>query len=329
MGMDIVYVVIGIALVVYGANIMTEGASGIAGRLGVSEFVIGMTVVAIGTSAPELVVSVMSALRGEDAIAVGNVVGSNLFNTLVIVGVTAIITPMTLTADNVRKDIPFGVLATIVLIICAGDYYLDQGALPVINRSEGLLMLCFFAIFLAYSLYSGMGVKKALRAESQSPGQADGTGPRQRKVWLLALMTLGGLAGLVVGGNLFLDGAVSLAHRFGISDTVIAVTVVAGGTSLPELAASVVAAVKGKPGIALGNILGSNVLNIFLVLGASASINPLGMGDIGMPDLAVVFGAAFLMFVTAFTFRKKRIDRIEGILFLLLYVAYIVWVIKR
>ncbi|MCD8173101.1 MAG: calcium/sodium antiporter [Alistipes sp.] len=374
--MDIVYILIGLALVVFGANIMTDGASGIATRFGVSEFIVGLTVVAIGTSAPELVVSLLSAFRGEDAIAVGNVVGSNLFNTLVIVGITAIITPLALTSDNVRKDIPFGVLATVVLIICAGDVWLDHSAAPVISRSEGLSMLCFFAVFIAYSVYSGLGSGRpvlpgsvsgaghGIEAGSVSSPQSDrmtGTGfetaggdinerlfgsavaagqhvpapgvpemgKKQSRMWLLVVMSLGGLAALVVGGELFLDGAVALAHKFAISDTVIAVTIVAGGTSLPELAASVVAAVKKKPGIALGNILGSNVLNIFMVLGASATVAPLKMGEIGLPDLLVVFFAASLLFVAAFTLRKKRIDRTEGIVFVILYIAYIIWVLKR
>ncbi|MCD8072429.1 MAG: hypothetical protein LUE10_04515 [Alistipes sp.] len=152
---------------------------------------------------------------------------------------------------------------------------------------------------------------------------------KEKKLWLLIVMTVGGLAGLVIGGDLFLDGAVAIARRFGISDTVIAVTIVAGGTSLPELAASLAAAIKRKPGIALGNILGSNVLNIFLVLGASASVAPLQMGDIRMEDLLAVFAAAMLMFVAAFTFKAKRIDRAEGILFVLLYIAYIAWVVTR
>ncbi len=375
--MDIVYILIGLALVVFGANIMTDGASGIATRFGVSEFIVGLTVVAIGTSTPELVVSLLSAFRGEDAIAVGNVVGSNLFNTLIIVGITAIITPLALTSDNVRKDIPFGVLATVVLIICAGDVWLDHSAAPVISRSEGLSMLCFFAVFIAYSVYSGLGSGRPVlpgsvsgaghgmeagSVSSPQSGRTMGTGletapggdlnerlfgsavaagqhvpapdipeigKKERRMWLLVVMTLGGLAGLVVGGELFLDGAVALAHKFAISDTVIAVTIVAGGTSLPELAASVVAAVKKKPGIALGNILGSNVLNIFMVLGASATVAPLKMGEIGLPDLLVVFFAASLLFVAAFTLRKKRIDRTEGIVFVILYIIYIVWVLKR
>lgn len=377
--MDIISVLIGLALVVYGANIMTDGASGIATRFGVSEFIVGLTVVAIGTSVPELVVSLLSAFRGEDAIAVGNVVGSNLFNTLVIVGVTAIISPLALTSDNVRKDIPFGVLATVVLLICAGDMWLDRATAPVISRSEGLLMLCFFAVFIAYSVYSGLGSGRTVPAgtsaglnpeathfagsnadpvtvsdtssdsgrtmdgcsesgtagmetragEKFSPSAATECRAKTRTIWVLVLMTLGGLAGLVIGGELFLNGAVSLARRFGISDTVIAVTIVAGGTSLPELAASVVAAVKKRPGIALGNILGSNVLNIFMVLGASATVAPLKTGDIGVADLLVVFLAASLLFVAAFTLRKKRIDRAEGIVLLVFYIAYIIWVIER
>ncbi len=335
--MDIFYLIFGLVLVVVGANVMTDGASGIAGRFGLSEFIVGATVIAIGTSSPELVVSMLSAMRGETAIAIGNVVGSNMFNTLVIVGVTAIIMPLPLTDNNVRKDIPFGVLATVVLIFCAADVYLGDGPTAVIGRSEGWLLLCFFAVFMAYTIYSQSAVRCAPAggsgASQETYGttqQAAGVGEtKRRKMWVLVLMTVGGIAGLLAGGELFLNGAVAMAQRFGISDTVIAVTIVAGGTSLPELAASVVAAVKRKPGIALGNILGSNVMNIFLVLGASAAVSPLQMGDITMGDLFAVFVAAVLIFVAAFTFRSRRIDRIEGVIFLLLYIGYIVWLLKR
>ncbi|MCC8036279.1 MAG: calcium/sodium antiporter [Rikenellaceae bacterium] len=355
--MDILYLLVGLVLIIFAANFMTDGASGIAARFGVSEFIVGVTVVAVGTSSPELVVSLLSALRGETAIALGNVVGSNMFNTLVIVGITAIIMPLSLTADNIRKDIPFGVLATIVLLICASDNILADGATPEISRSDGLLMLCFFVIFLAYTIFSAADVKgskkvpaalspqysqataeksgfadfinpKPIYVES-APAAAVGKEKKEKKLWMLIIMTVGGLAGLVLGGDLFLDGAVAIARRFGIGDTVIAVTIVAGGTSLPELAASITAAVKHKPGIALGNILGSNILNIFLVLGASASVAPLQMGDIGPMDLLAVFAAALLMFIAAFTFKSKKIDRAEGVIFVLLYIAYIVWVVIR
>ena len=317
--MDIVILIVGLALVLFGANILTTGSAGLAQRFRVSEFVIGLTVVAIGTSTPELVVSLFSAARGQSDLAIGNVVGSNLFNTFVILGVTSLIRPVSLTGSNMSKDIPFGVLASVVLLVAASDIPLHDAPVDAVTRNEGLLMLCFFGVFMAYTVFSAKSAPAVVSEDTH----------RQQKLWFSLLLVVGGLAALVGGGELFLDSATRLARRWGLSESVIAVTLVAGGTSLPELAASVAAAIRGKTGLALGNVVGSNVTNIFLVLGASATVSPLTLGGIRLEDMLMLLAASLLLFITAFTVKRKEVDRTEGIVFLLLYGAYIWWLLTR
>lgn len=322
--MDILLLIAGVALILLGANYLTEGASALAARFGIPEFLIGLTVVAIGTSMPELVVSVMSGMRGNSDIAIGNVVGSNMFNTFIILGITAFIRPLRLTQDNIRKDIPFMVLASLLLLAVVGDVVLDQQAAGVVSRTEGLMLLGFFVIFMAYTIFSAGGGPAATFAEKRIRVKA-----RRKSIWLILLMIAGGLGGLVWGGDLFLNSATSIARSLGVSEAVIAVTLVAAGTSMPELATSVVAAVKGNVDMALGNIIGSNISNIFLVLGASAAIKPLDMGDIIPGDAVAVIGSSVVIFLSAFFFRKRTIGVPEGIVYLLLYGAYVAWLLAR
>lgn len=290
--MNIILLVAGLVLVLVGANYLTEGASDLAKRMRISEFVIGVTVVAIGTSTPELVVSFMSALEGKGDLAVGNVLGSNLFNILIILGITTLIMPLQLTRDTLRKDVLFGLLASVVLLIVASDTFLDKAPANYIGRNEGLLMLCFFLIFIFYTLYAVQDKNRREKRTDQAPVVV-------RKWWLSLVMLIGGLAALVYGGDLFLDSAIVLARNMGISESVIAVTLLAGGTSLPELSASVVSAIKKKPGIALGNVLGSNITNIFLVLGLSATAAPLTTQGILMEDLVFLIAVSLLVFLSA------------------------------
>lgn len=318
--MDVLVLIVGLALILYGANLLTDGSAALAQRFGVSEFVIGLTVVAIGTSMPELVVSVVSALRGSADMAVGNVVGSNLFNTLLIIGITALISPLPLFGRNLWRDVPFGILAAAILWIMTADA-LFFGTDGRISRIEGLVLFGCFVGFIFYTIYSS-------RSEASVPETDGRVQPRKKIIWIL-LSVVGGLAGLIWGGNLFLDSAVSIARKLGVSDSVIAITLMAGGTSLPELAACGVAAVKGKAQMAMGNVIGSNISNIFLILGVSATITPLQLGDILPFDILMLVISSALLFVAAFTFKKKEVDRIEGLLFILLYVAYIVWLMKR
>jgi cation:H+ antiporter len=319
--MNILFLIIGLALIVGGAHYLTEGASGVAKKFRVSEFVIGLTIVGFGTSAPELVVSVLSAINGQSDMAIGNVVGSNIFNTLLILGITAIIRSIDFTKHNLSRDLPFAMLATVVLIIMGSDVMLGAGSVNVITRGEGLTLLAFFAIFMVYSFITG-------RAEGTELEKLEDN-PKLTNVWLMVVMIGGGLAGLIFGGNLFLDSATAIARSLGVSESVIAITLVAGGTSLPELATSVVAMVKGKGDLALGNIIGSNIFNIFLILGVSSVIQPLTMGNILPGDLLVLLISNVLLFVFAVTFRKRAMDKPEGIISLVCYGAYLWWLFVR
>lgn len=317
---DILLLIAGLGLILAGANYLVEGAGHIARRSGISDFIIGMTVVGIGTSTPEMVVSFISSAKGNADIAVGNVIGSNIFNSLVILGLTALLHPIKLTSNNIRKDIPFGLLASFILCVMGAGKWLNGAAESMIPRTDGILLLCFFAVFMAYTLFSSRQMPEAHAAE-----EGGGTTKRTSgKLWLNLLMVGGGLAGLIFGGDLFVDAAASLAKKMGVSDTVIALTIMSGGTSLPELASCLVAAYRKRTGLALGNVIGSNVANIFLILGGSAVIHPLSMANIGIPDLVTLLLSSLLMFIAAFTFRKRKLDRPEGMIFVLIYIIFIV-----
>ena len=314
--MDILILVIGLALILLGANYLVDGASAIAKKAGLSDFIIGMTIVGIGTSTPEMVVSFASAIKGNADIAVGNVLGSNLFNTLMILGITALFYPIRLTSNNVKKDIPFSVLASFVLLVMGCATWLDGAAVNSISRVNGIMLLALFGVFMAYTIYSSSSQKDSL------PDNPSGS-TKATPVWKATLMVLGGLCGLVFGGDMFVNSASAIARSLGVSDAVIAVTIVAGGTSMPELASCLVAAFKKNTDQALGNVIGSNVSNIFLILGGSATIHPLVMSGTKPLDLITLMIASLLVFIFAFTFRKKQIDRIEGALLVCIYIGFI------
>jgi len=316
--MDILLLLAGLGLILAGANYLTDGAAAVAQRLRVPEFIIGLTIVAVGTSTPELVVSVLSAIGGQSDMAIGNVVGSNLFNGLVILGVCALIRPLPLTAANIRRDIPFGLAAALLLLLFASDPLAHPGAEGRIGRIEGIVMLLLYVALIGYSI-------RTAPRPAPADGAADAT---KRNVWLPAAMIVGGLAGLIFGGELFLDRATAIARQLGVSESVIAITLVAGGTSLPELASAIVSIAKGKTEMALGNVIGSNIANILLILGASATIRPLTMGGITTGDMAMVALGALLPFVSAFTFRRRAIDRPEGAIYLAIYAAYIGYLLR-
>ncbi|WP_417014943.1 calcium/sodium antiporter [Alistipes sp.] len=324
--MDILLLLIGLALILAGANFLTDGSAALAQRFRVPEFIIGLTIVAVGTSTPELVVSVLSAIAGKSDVAIGNVVGSNIFNVFLILGVCALIRPMPLTAGNIRRDIPFGVATSLLLLILAMDSWFRAGAADRIGRLDGVLMLVIYLLLMTYTIRSTGRI--AAPASSDTAGNAPTAARRPMAGWLMAVMILGGLAGLIFGGEMFLDNATALARRMGISESVIAITLVAGGTSLPELASSVVSLVKGKSDMALGNVIGSNIANILLILGLSATIHPLTMGGITLVDLLVVLLSSVLLFLAAFTFRRRAVDRWEGALFLVIYALYIAHLIR-
>lgn len=320
--MDILILIIGLALILLGANYLVDGASAIAKKAGLSDFIIGMTIVGIGTSTPEMVVSFASAIKGNADIAVGNVLGSNLFNTLMILGITALFYPIRLTSNNVKKDIPFALLAAFVLCTFGCSTWLDNTTVNTISRVGGILLLSLFGVFMAYTIYSSSSNQAA-----DTPDNTQGS-IKATPVWKAILMVLGGLCGLVFGGDMFVNSASAIARSLGVSDAVIAVTIVAGGTSMPELASCLVAAFKKNTDQALGNVIGSNVSNIFLILGGSATIHPLVMSGTKPLDLITLMIASLLVFIFAFTFKKKQIDRIEGALLVCIYIGFIALTLK-
>jgi cation:H+ antiporter len=284
--------------------------------MNVPEIVIGLTIVAAGTSAPELFVSVVSALKGTPDMAVGNVIGSNTMNSMIIVGVAAMVAPMTISRSTVKKDIPFAIGASVILLFLMYDYYMDQ--------IEGVLLLIGFACFMGYTLTQA----KQEQAQQQDPEQNIPETPSAeapRPVWRSVGSVLWGLLGLVIGSNVFVDHASHLALSLGISEAVVGLTVVAGGTSLPELATTVVAARKGQSAIAIGNVIGSNVFNILLILGLTAAISPLQIDGITTIDVAVMIVSIFLVWL--FSRTRYTVERWEGAVLVIGYLAYLTWLI--
>lgn len=311
---NILLLLVGLGLVVLGADWLVNGASSIARRAGISEFVIGLTIVGFGTSCPELVVSLSGAIEGNSDISVGNVVGSNIFNVLFILGLTAMVLPVGMTDKNRRIDIPITLGATILLVILGITGSMSG---PGISRWEGVLMLLVFSAYLFYCF------------KSDSKDEFSETQQATLSITKSIALTLTGLAGLIFGGDLFVDSATALARQIGVSDKFIAVTILAGGTSLPELATSLVAAIKGKEQLALGNILGSNVFNAMMILGLSSVITPLSFASMTIVDIITLVLSAVLLLIWAYTGRKNRIDRREGAAMLLCYVAYNVFLFSR
>ena len=317
--MNILLLVGGLLLILLGANGLTDGAASVAQRFRIPNIVIGLTIVAFGTSAPELTVSVSSALKGSADIAIGNVVGSNIFNTLIIVGCTALFAPIAVTRNTLQKEIPLCILSSIALLVCANDVFLNGDEANILSIADGLLLLCFFAIFLSYTFAI------ASRTPEETAGN-DGN-IKQLPLWKSTLYILGGLGALIAGGSFFVDGASGIARSLGVSESVIGLTLVAGGTSLPELATSIVAALKKNPEIAIGNVVGSNLFNVFFVLGCSASITPLHLTGITNSDLWVLVGSGILLWLFGLFFAKRTITRIEGSIMVLCYIAYTAFLI--
>lgn len=322
--MDILLLILGLALILGGANFLTDGSAALAQRFRVPEFIVGLTIVAVGTSTPELVVSVLSAAAGNSDVAIGNVVGSNIFNVFVILGICALIAPLPLTGGNIRRDIPFVTAASVLLLLFTSDRLLGLGQADAIGRIDGIIMLLLYIALIRYTIRAEGRTAMQATPETAAAGKPQ----RGKAMWLIVVMIVGGLAGLVFGGELFLRSATAIARALGVSESVIAITLVAGGTSLPELASSVVSLIKGKADMALGNVIGSNIANILLILGLSATINPLTLGGITRIDLLVVLLSSVLLFVSAFTFRRKAVDRWEGFLFLVIYALYIGYLIR-
>lgn len=318
MALQILILVGGLALILFGANWLVDGSSSIAKKFGLSEFVIGLTIVGIGTSTPEMVVSFMSAFQGKTDMAIGNIVGSNIFNVLMILGVTALVSPLAITKTNLRRDIPLNILVTVLLIALGMNFTIFGKGNDQLCRIDGLILLAIFAWYLWKSFKSDNGDTRE-----------EGEGIKTYKTLTSVILIIAGLAGLVIGGRLFVDSATQLAKMFGVSDKFIAITIMAAGTSMPELATCVVAALKGRGQLALGNVLGSNISNILLILGGAAVISPLSFGSMTYVDLGVILVAAVLIFLSAYCFKKKELDRIEASIFIILEICYMWYLITH
>lgn len=335
--LNALWIVVGVVLVLWGADRLTEGAVAVAERLRVPQIVIGLTIVALGTSMPELCVSVVSALKGTPDLAVGNVVGSNIFNALLIVGVAALVAPMTILRSTVFKDVPCALVASVVLLMmCQNDW--------VITRLDGAILFAFSLVFMQLTIKGATSAQPAPQAvQDQAAGKAQAAekaqdqaaeknqaqgaeekeasaGKRPMKGWLAGLWMVVGLAALIGGSNLFVGGATEVARALSVSDAVIGLTIVAGGTSLPELATSVVAAKKGNSGIAIGNVLGSNVLNILFILGLTGMISPMHIEGITNVDLYMMLVSTIMIWF--FSFTKYTIERWEGAVLVLTFGGY-------
>lgn len=332
--LNIIYIIIGVALVLWGADRMTDGAASLARRMHISEMVIGLTIVAAGTSAPELFVSLVSALKGTPDMAVGNVIGSNIFNTLLIVGCAAMVAPMTISATTVRKDIPFAIAASLLLIVLCFDSFngFDING-NNISRVDGFILLAGLACFMIYTLRTAGSSNRTAGSSNGTAGSSNGTatngdttttstpttdGPGAARCLGFVIL---GLVCLVGGSNLFVDAASEMARNLGVSDGVIGLTIVAGGTSMPELATSVVAARKGQSAIAIGNVIGSNVFNILAILGVTAVICPMRLNGITATDLLVMSGS--IIAVWLFSFTRYTVERWEGAVLTVSFLAYL------
>lgn len=317
--MSYVMLVISLVLLVVGANWLVDGSAAIARRYHVSEYIIGATIVGMGTSMPELVVSVISGVEGHPEIAIGNVVGSNIFNVFLILGVTALMMPIKYTRSNIRRDMPLNIVFSLLVMgFCALGLY-ARGEYGL-GRMEGLLLLACFTFYLWYSIRTDRKLNVVGDTEEQEMDLG-----LYNSMMVCVLSIIFGLGGLIFGGDMFVDSASAIARESGVSEAVIGLTIVAGGTSLPELVSSVIAVRKKKGQMALGNIVGSNIFNLLLILGVSSLVHPLSMGGITFIDWGVMALSALMVLLASFTFKKRVLDRGDAIIFLLVYVAYMAW----
>lgn len=318
--LDIIFLLVGLAMIIYGADFLTNGASTVAKRFGLSDLVVGLTIVAFGTSAPEFAISVISAVQGSPGLAIGNVVGSNIANTLLIVGVVAMVSPIAIQKSIMVNEIPLTILAAVALAAIYSSPWLGGGE-SVISRADGILLLLFFMIFMRYVF------AQAKKEEETTETQGKGNPAKPQAIWKSIALIAVGLTGLVWGGDIFVDKASSIAGSLGVSDTIVGLTIVALGTSLPELATSVIAAAKGNPGIALGNVIGSNIFNIFMVLGCAAVVRPLPFAGVTPADMITLVGSALLFWLCGWKFGTRTITRPEGAVMTLCYVGYITYLV--
>ncbi|WP_299700512.1 calcium/sodium antiporter [uncultured Pontibacter sp.] len=316
--LNILLLLAGFVALIFGADKLVDASSSLAKKLGIPNIVIGLTIVAFGTSAPELVVNVFAAVNNNTEMVLGNVLGSNIFNVLAILGISSIIYPLTVKRNTTWLEIPLSLLAAVAVLFVANDIFLDTAGSNLVSRSDGLILLLFFSIFLVYNLMIAKG------------GNDDEETETKDYTYLKAILFIAlGLGGLILGGRLIVTSAVGIAQAFGLSERIIGLTIVSIGTSLPELATSIVAVRKKNVDIAIGNVVGSNIFNIFLILGVSTVITPLAVSAASFTDIIVNIGAGLLLFIFIFTGRGRQLARWEGMVFVLLYVAYLVLLVSQ
>lgn len=317
MAITFILLIVGLVLILVGADALVNGASDVARKFGISEFVVGLTIVGIGTSAPELVVSALSAIQGSSDLAIGNVVGSNISNVFLILGITTLITPVILTKTNLKYDLPIALGVSVLLFFLTYDTLFFGGEKNIISRWDGLILIVGFAIFMIYSF--------ATASDDQFSESEQDENKERVKMGKAVIQIILGLAGLIIGGRLFVNSGSSIAKSLGVSDAFIGITVMAIGTSLPELAASINAALKKKSQMALGNVIGSNIFNILLILGVSSVIRPLTLGDITFVDMAMMISTIVLIILGALAICRREIKRWQGLIFVLIYIAYVIY----
>jgi cation:H+ antiporter len=316
--LNFILLFVGFIVLIYGANFLVNGASSLAKRFNVSELAIGLTVVAFGTSTPELIVSAISSMQGHNEVAFGNVIGSNIFNLYMILGAAGVIYPIMVQSSTVWKEIPYSLLAALLLFVLANDVLIFNKEANVLSLIDGLILLAFFAAFIWYVFVS----IESDPSSAESPIKIFGM-PKT----LLLIAT--GLAGLILGGKLVVDNAIEIAQSFGVSEKLIGLTIVAAGTSLPELATSVVAALKKRSDIAIGNVVGSNIFNIFLILSICSIIKPIPYNAAMNTDIFVILAGTALVFIAMFAGKARKLDRWEAAILLLAYVGYVGYLIKQ
>lgn len=314
--LSVVRLVVGFLLLVKGADLFVDGASSVAKKLNIPAFVIGLTIVAFGTSAPELAVSITAAMKGSNDIAIGNVVGSNIFNTLVVLGASAAITPIAVDKGMIKKDYPLSIFAAVLLGVLAMDTVLFKASAMTLGRVDGIILLIAFAGFMV------MTVKAGLEGTAEDQGESEAM-PVLKAILFIVI----GLAGIVYGGDMSVEGAKGIARFFGLSEAIIGLTIVAIGTSLPELVTSIIAAKKGESDIAVGNVIGSNIFNVFLILGVSSTILPMNVSNTYLYDIGMLIGVMVLTYLPIA--KTKKVTRGMGIVMVLVYVAYTVYLIMR
>ena len=314
--MEYLFLVLGFILLIKGADYFVDGASAIAKKLRIPTLIIGLTIVAFGTSAPEAAVSITSALQGQNGIAIGNVVGSNIFNLLIVVGIAAFICPLKVKKSIIVKEFPFTLLSSVVLLVLAQDIFLKGSGENILDRADGILLLVFFGIFMYYL------IELALTSRDEVEEEIGGM-----PLWKSITLSIGGMIAIVIGGKVVVDAATTIALQWGMSDRLVGLTIVAIGTSLPELVTSIIAARKGESDIALGNVIGSNIFNIFFVLGISASIHPIAITSSVVVDMIIMLIVTVVAYL--FAASKMKINKIEGNILTVMYIAYMAFAIIR